>query len=408
MKRRNFLRGLGVTLALPRLEAQAKGRPPARLVCMFLPNGVFPAAWNWSQILEPLAPHRADLSVLSNLDNPGKGHVQLTASFLTAVPVEDGRSGVSLDQMVAQVIGRKTAFPSLVLGTEPPRQGGENGRPISLANTVSWSSPTVRVSPEINPRVAFDRLFRPAARHIDEARKSVLDVVLDDARALRRQVSRRDGQKVDEYLDSVRAVERRVETALRPPSRSWVPPTMPSPTPMPPGIPRQRDEHLRLMLDLIVLALQTDTTRVATLVAAHGFSRQAFPFLDGVTTDHHSMSHHRNQAPLVAQYTRVSRWYSEQLAYLLTRMKAVDEGTGSLLDSSVVLYGSDMKDGNLHVRTDLPIVLAGRGAGLRPGRDVVLPKNTPLANLHLTIARKLGVAADTFNRASTGTLGEIG
>jgi hypothetical protein len=162
------------------------------------------------------------------------------------------------------------------------------------------------------------------------------------------------------------------------------------------------------MLDLMVLAFWTDTTRVATLMAAHGFSRQNFGFLDGVSSDHHGMSHHMNRAPAIAEYTKVSHWYIQQLAYFLNKMKQVDEGDANLLDHSVVLFGSEMKDGNGHIKTNLPILLAGRAGGaLRPGRHVALEPHTPLANLHLTLAQKFGLEIDSFNGTSTGTLGQL-
>jgi hypothetical protein len=430
--RRTFLRGIGASLALPYLEimtttgpAAAAGTssttaPPVRLMSIVQPNGVYPAAWDvkgtgrdfqLSPILEPLRALKDDLVVLSNLDNVGAtGHVQMTSAFLSGVPVKNQVGGVSLDQLVARKIGGDTLLPSIELGTEPPRQGGVNGEPIAIASTCSWSSPTTHIMPEINPRVAFDRLFRsqtsPEARRDAAGRKSVVDLVLGDARALRRQASARDQHKLDEYLESVRSVELQIDRTLNPPERSWVPPTRPELVAPADGIPTRRDEHLRIMLDLMVLAFWTDTTRVATLMTAHGFSRQNFSFLDGVTNDHHGMSHHMNRAPAVAEYTKVSHWYIEQLAYLLTKMKQIDESDGSLLDHTVVLYGSEMKDGNGHIRTNLPILLAGRGGGmLKTGRHVMLDPHTPLANLHLTLAQMFGCEIDSFNGVSTGTLG---
>jgi hypothetical protein len=429
--RRTFLRGFGASLALPYLEimgtagrasAATGSTPPVRMACIVQPNGVYPAAWDvtgtgrdfqLSTILAPLEALKGDVTVLSNLDNVGaQGHVQMTGAFLTGVPIKNQRSGVSLDQMVAQKIGADTPLPSIVLGTEPPRQGIVNGEPISFANTVSWSSPTTRISPEINPRVAFDRMFRdqdsPEARRAAAGQRSVVDLVLEDARSLRSRASVHDRHKIDEYLESVRSVEVQIDRALNPPERSWVPPTRPDLVPPADGIPARRDEHLRIMMDLMVLAFWTDTTRVGTLMTAHGFSRQNFSFLDGVTSDHHGMSHHMNRAPAIAEYTKVSRWYIEQFAYMLGKMKRIDEGDGSLLDNTVVLYGSEMKDGNGHVRTNLPIVLAGRGRGLLdPGRHVVLDPHTPLANLHLTLAQKFGCEVDSFNGTSTGTLGAL-
>jgi hypothetical protein len=430
--RRTFLRGIGATLALPYLEIMTRaGRsatagtsstaaPPVRLMSIVQPNGVFPAAWDvtgtgrdfaLSPILAPLQGLKDDLVVVSNLDNVGAtGHVQMTSAFLSGVPVRNQMGGISLDQVVARKIGGDTLLPSIELGTEPPRQGGVNGEPIALASTCSWSSPTTQIMPEINPRVAFDRLFRsqtsPEAKREAAARKSVVDLVLDDARTLRRKASARDQRKLDEYLESVRSVEVQIDRALNPPERSWVPPTRPELVPPADGIPARRDEHLKIMLDLMVLAFWTDTTRVATLMAAHGFSRQNFSFLDGVTSDHHGMSHHMNRPPAIAEYTKVSHWYIQQFAYLLNKMKQIDESDGSLLDHTIVLYGSEMKDGNGHIRTNLPILLAGQGSGrLKTGRHVALAPHTPLANLHLTLAQKFGCEFDTFNGVSTGTLG---
>jgi hypothetical protein len=387
-------------------------------VTFFQPNGVYPDAWDvsgtgrdftFSPILEPLAPFRDDLVVLSGIDSCGKGHVKLTGAFLTGVALENGVNGVSVDQTIARHIGRSTRFPSVELGTEPPRQGMAGDDPIALANTVSWSSPTQRISPEISPRAAFDRLFRdpssPEARRAATNRRSVVDLVLEDAKALQRRASGRDREKIDEYLAGVRGVEVQIERTLNPPEPEWSPLRPPDRVRPPAGIPQSKAEHMRLMMDLLVLALQTDTTRVATFMSAHGFSRQNFTFLDGVKNDHHGMSHHKNQEALVREYTAVSRWYAEQVRYLADRMRAVDEGSGTLLDHSLVLYGSEMKDGNGHVREDLPLVLLGKAHGrLRAGQHLVFPGGTPLANLHLTLARQFGVEAADFNGASTGPL----
>jgi hypothetical protein len=401
----------------------ANAAPPPRLVCLVQPNGVYPPAWEiagegrdyrLSNILQPLEQHKKDLVVISNLDNAGvRGHVQMTCAFLTGVQLQNGRCGTSLDQFVAQKIGGETPLPSIELGTEPPRQGNDNANPIAFANTCSWSSPTTRLNPEINPRVAFDRMFRihnsPEAKRAATDRKSVVDLVLEDARSMRHKASSHDQHKLDEYLQSVRSVEVQIERAINPPIRSWVPPTKPEQLAAPPdGIPTRRDDHLRLMMDLLVLALWTDTTRVGTLMMAHGFSRQSFNFLPGVTSDHHGMSHHKNEPGAVREYTTVSRWYIEQFAWLVGRMKSIDEGTGSLLDNTILLYGSEMKDGNGHVREDLPIILAGRGGGrLNSGRRIVTAPNTPLSSLHLTLAQKFGCEIDSFNGVSTKTLAHL-
>jgi hypothetical protein len=427
ISRRSFLKGVGASLALPYLDimgssAKAAAVPPIRLACIFQPNGVFPKAWDvagvgkqfeLSPILRPLQGVKRELTILSNLDNIGKGHVQMTGAFLTSTKIEGDKNAVSLDQMVAQAIGKDTPFPSIILGTEPPRQGNAGRNPISFANTVSWSSETTRVSPEINPRVAFDRMFRnnsgPEARMKAAQRKSVVDLVLDDAKSLQRKASYHDQHKIGEYLDSVRSVEVRIENTLNPPERAWEPLSQPEMIRPDAGIPQDRSTHLKLMMDLMVLSFWTDTTRVGTLMTAHGFSRQNFSFLDGVTSDHHGMSHHKFQDQAVDEYTRVSRWYIEQLAYMLERMSNIDEGNGSLLDNSTVLYGSSMKDGNGHKKENIPIILAGRAGGkLTPGGHVVCDEHTPLANLHLSILQNYGVEKDHFNHASTGTISQLG
>lgn len=422
--RRTFLRGAGATLALPWLEIMtpaaraAQKTPPKRFVTFFQPNGVYPKAWNvtgtgadfqLSPILEPLAEFKKEMLVLSGIDSIGRGHVKLTGAFLTGTAIENGVNGISVDQVIARKIGGSTRFSSVELGTEPPRQGMAGDDPISLANTVSWSSPTQRISPEISPRAAFDRLFRdpssPEARRAAQNRRSVVDAVLEDAKRLQSIASGRDRQKIDEYLEGVRSVEVQIQRTLEPPAPEWTPLQKPDMQRPPAGIPLNKQEHMRLMLDLMVLALQTDTTRVATFMSAHGFSRQNFTFLDGVKNDHHGMSHHKNQKALVDEYTAVSRWYAEQVRYLLDEMRRIEEGNGSLLDNSLVLYGSEMKDGNGHIKEDLPLVLLGGGnVGLRRNQHAAFTGGTPLANLHLTLAQQFGAEIDDFNQASTGTL----
>ena len=412
ISRRHLLKGIGAALALPQLELMAHASaPPLRFVCLFQPNGVFPPAWDLAgssldgvlpPILRPVAGHRSDLTVLRNLDNTGFGHVALTTAFLTGVGVKDRRNAISLDQWIARRAGEQTLLPSLELGTEPPRPGGDGGQPIAYANTIAWNSPATRLSPEIVPQAAFDRLFRtrtdPDARRAAERRLSVVDLVLEDAKALRHQAGQADQARLDEYLESVRSVERQLERSLVPPGTANAPHLDANLAPPPAGIPQDRQQHLRLMMDLLVLALRTDSTRVATLMTAHGFSRQSFAFLGGISSDHHGMSHHRNQPALVAEYTRVCTWFMEQFAYLLDQMKAVPEAGGTLLDHSLVLYGCGMKDGNGHVPRDLPLLLAGKANGaLRTGRIHTAAPGTPLSHLHLSIAHCFGLEMSDFN-----------
>lgn len=437
ISRRTMLRGMGAMLALPKLEIMAAptssavaaaptsaSGAPLRFVSIFQPNGVYPKAWDvtgtgadytFSPILKPLESLREDLLIISGLKNSaGGGHVGMTSAFLSGHGVKKGKAATSLDQIIAQKIGQDTAYRSIVLGTEPPRQGSA-GEPISMANTVSWSSPTTRISPEINPRVAFDRLFRnqfgPEAKREAEWQKSVVDLVLEDAKSLKRRASQLDQHKIDEYLESVRMVETQLDRTIDPPEQAWIPPNQPGPEDFvrpPAGIPRDRSEHLRLMMDVLVLSLWTDSTRVGSLMTAHGFSRQNFSFIEGVTGDHHGVSHHKEKASSVEQYTKVSRWYIEQFKYFVERLKSIDEGGSSLLDNSVVLYGSSMKDGNGHKKNNLPILLAGNGQGrLQTGRHVET-NNQPLADLHLTLSHKFGIEDAHFNNIGRTPIQQLG
>ncbi len=430
LDRRMMLRGMAATVALPYLEAMTPARTsaigaPKRLVTLFQPNGVYPQAWDvkgagrdyeFSPILEPLRAHRDDIQIITNLGTNAKGHVAATSAVLTGTPLQVTandpafvpKMGISIDQLLAQKLGHQTRLASLELGTEPPRAGGENNLPISFASTVSWSGPSTKVDPEISPRAVFDRLFGAKdARQSALENRSLLDRILEDSKRLSGKVSAADKRKLDEYLTSVRDVEKRVERTLAPASETqWKPQTKITMEPPPEGIPSKRDVHLKLMMDLLLLALQTDTTRVVTLMMAHGFSRQNFSFLDGVKGDHHTISHHKESPELTVPYTIVSRWYMSQYAYLIERMKQIDEGGASLLDHSMVLYTCELRDGNGHTTKNLPVVLAGRAGGLKPGRHVVLPKDTPLANLHLTIAQRMGLETDKFN-TSTGPLAEL-
>lgn len=438
VSRRAVLKGIGVALALPHLDVVEAARgaaridasqAPVRLATLFHPNGVYPPNWDpegvgrdfkLSRILEPLEPVRGDVSVISNLGSGSKGHVGATTSFLTGTPLNRrpaGRHGqqgmgVSLDQFVAERIPKRTPMASLELGTEPPRSGGENGLSISYASTVSWRSDQTKVDPEIEPQAAFDRLFGVTRKTREQlqAEASIIDHVLEDANAIRKRGSQDDRRKIDEYLTSVREVERRIQGNLNSSDavERWKPLVEPEFVRPEAGIPATRHEHLRQMIDLMVLAFQTDTTRVATLMMAHGFSRQNFTFLDGVKGDHHSISHHKENPELTEPYTIVSHWYVTQLVYLMEKMKAVREADGkTLLDNTMILYGSALKNGNGHTTENLPILLAGRGGGrLNPGRRIMLPEKTPITNLHLTLAQKMGIEAERFSN-STGTLSDL-
>jgi hypothetical protein len=434
ISRRWFLRGAGAAIALPYLEAMtpartgAAARPPVRLACLFFPNGVWPDSWipkktgtdfELSFALEPLAPFKQDVLVLSGLDKAhsrgGDGHYAKTANFLTGLHVTktSGKDinvgGISMDQLVAQKVGHLTPLPSLELGIDPVISGTDSvvGYTRLYGSYISWRAAGIPVAKEINPRMVYERLFgaRDAgttARRDDD--RSLLDLTLEDARGLRRQLGRDDQFKLDEYLDSIRAVERQIEFAARPDPRDWKPAAPPHPgDPPAPGIPRQHADHVRLMLDLMVLAFWSDSTRVLSFMFANDVSNKSFSFVEGVRGSHHDMSHHQNKKDKLEQYRRINRWHVAQLAYLLGKLRGIREGEKTLLDSSMVLFGSSLSDGNRHDPNNLPILLAGRAGGLRTGRHIASPKNTPLCNLYVSMLEHLGIRVKSFGD-STGPL----
>lgn len=474
LSRRTFLRGAGASLSLPWLDAMSygaaakgqaaagaagsasavggagaaasataaavAGKPPVRLGFLFFPNGVWKDTWFPTKpgkdfdlpfALEPLGDHKKDITVLSRLDKAhshgGDGHYAKTANWLTGLDVakttgkEINVGGISLDQLVAQKIGKHTPLPSLELGIDPVWSGVDTlvGYTKLYASYIAWRSPREPVAKEINPRLAYQRLFgakdasgKPIAGGQAQAdRRSLLDAALDDAKDVRGKLGRDDQVKLDEYLDSVRSVEKRLEhfdsvgvdggpAALR-----WKPPTSPGEVKLPPhDPPADYREHVKLMLDLIVLAFWTDSTRVGSFMFANCVSPRNFSFVDGVKGGHHDTSHHSNKAEKIEQYKRINRWHASQLAYLLDKMKAVKEGEGTLLDNSLLMFGSSMGDGNAHEPRNLPIILAGRAGGaLESGRYLASPKDTPLCNVYVSMLQKMGLGIDRFGD-STGPL----
>jgi hypothetical protein len=433
LSRRTFLRGAGATIALPLLEsllpvrAASAVRPPKRIACMYFPNGVWPDAWvpkkTGSEFelpfsLTPLAKLKQDVLVLSGLDKAqsrgGDGHYAKTANFLTGLHVQKtiGKDinvgGISVDQVVAQKIGDQTPLPSLELGIDPVISGTDSvvGYTRLYGSYISWRTAGAPLAKEINPRMVYERLFssKNAARSRDDDR-SLLDLTLEDARSLRGRLGRDDLFKLDEYLDAIRAVERRLEFASKPDPRPWKPVNTPGSAPAPaPGIPREHREHVKLMLDLMVLAFWSDSTRVITFMFANDVSNKNFSFVEGVRASHHDMSHHSNQPDKIEQYKRINRWHVEQFAYLLDKMKAIRECEGTLLDNSMVMCGSSLSDGNRHDPNNLPILLGGRAGGvLQTGRHIASPKNTPLCNLYVSMLERMGTPVRTFGD-STGPL----
>jgi hypothetical protein len=442
--RRTFLRGLGTLMALPYLEslassgtaaslagssaAAAPGALPRRMAYIYVPNGANMADWTPAElgsnyklpyILEPLESVRSDVMVLSGLahdkakpNGDGAGdHARASATYLTGMQARktsgvDIRVGTSVDQVVAQKVGDQTPFRSIELGCDRGQSSGscDSGYSCAYQFNIAWRTPTAPMPPETNPRLAFERLFssgdlneskeQRAKRR--EYRRSVLDYVMEDARQLNPKLGRTDQRKLDEYLTSVRDLERRIENSER------VVTQLPKGA-MPEGIPAEYKDHLRLMYDLMVLAFQTDTTRVASFIAAHDGSNRPYPFI-GVTDGHHDISHHGNDEEKKKKIAKINRFQAEQFAYFVQRLKDTREGEGSLLDNCMVVYGSGIADGNAHAHTDLPVLLCGKGGGtFSSGRHVRVPKDTPMSNLFLEMMDRMGVHQERFGD-STGRL----
>ena len=444
ISRRTFLRGAGAAMALPMLDAMVPAaravtavaaKAPVRMACLYFPNGVWQGSWipascgrNYAlpYSLEPLADFQSNMNVLSGLDKAasrrGDGHYAKTANFLTGEPVtkttgkDISAGGISMDQLAATQLGHKTPLPSLELGIDPVISGIDSnvGYTRLYGSYISWRSPTQPVAKEINPRFVYERLFGAkdadgaAAQRRNETRQCLLDYALEDAKQLRSRLGRDDQVKLDEYLESVRSVEKRIAFNLSDDPREWAPEVAPD-IPPPPGIEKPRDfrEHVRLMMDLMVLAFQTDSTRVLSFMFANDVSGRNFSFLPGVSGGHHDMSHHEGKDEKIKSYEEITRWHCEQLAYLLGKLRSIPEGDGNLLDNSMILFGSSISDGNRHDPNNLPIILAGgAGGGIRTGQHVENRKNTPLCNLYVTMLNAMGVETDAFGD-STGVIPEL-
>jgi len=433
LARRTFLRGAGATLALPFLDAMrpafaraASVAPPVRLSFAYVPNGIIMPDWKpaeegsaytFTRILKPLEPLREDVLVLSGLahnnanelgDGPGD-HARAAACFLTGVHPKktagaDIRNGVSTDQIVAQALAAETRLPSLELGCEESRTVGncDSGYSCAYTNSISWRSETTPMPPETNPRLAFERLFGdadnadPAARaQRARERTSILDVVAARSRELMGQLGPGDRRKLDEYQYAVREIERQIQRAETD-TRQVAPPIE-----RPSGIPETFAEYLKLMYELQVIAFQADLTRVATLMVGREGSLQSYPEI-GVPDPHHPLTHHQNNPEWVEKVTRINVHHMELFAHFVSRLKATPDGDGTLLDHSMVVYGSAIADGNKHTHEALPVLLAGRGGGgIKSGRHVVYAKQTPLTNLYLTLLDRMGVRPETIGD-STG------
>ncbi len=437
LSRRRFLQGCGVALSLPWMPSLvprvANGAetaaPPVRSAFLYFPNGVWEKDWIPKQTgseyeltpsLEPLENIRNDVLVLTGLDKKhshgGDGHYAKTANFLTGMPVtkttgkDISSGGISVDQLMAQHTGEFTPLPSLELGTEPVISGIDSnvGYTRLYGSHISWQSPTRPVAKEINPRLVYERLFGKTLNPDSskaESYRNLLDYVLEDARRLRPKLGRDDQFKMDEYLESVRAVEKRIEFSTKGENGDWQPDVDDHVLAAGhPGVPGDFREHIAIMLDLIVLAFQTDSTRVASLMFANDVSGRNFSFLEGVRGGHHELSHHENKREKIEQYQRINRWHVEQFARMLTKLRSIKEGNGTLLDNCMILCGSSMSDGNRHDPDNLPILLGGRGGrSLNSGRHLAADGQVPLCNLYHAMLDRMGVEVEAFGD-STGPL----
>ncbi len=437
INRRRFLRGCGTALALPWMASAlprtaaakvAANQPPVRSAFIYFPNGVWEKSWvpqttghdyALSPTLQPLADVKQDVLVLTGLDKKhshgGDGHYAKTANFLTGMPVTKttGRDissgGISVDQLMAQSTRQFTPLPSLELGTEPVISGIDSnvGYTRLYGSYISWESPSRPVAKEINPRMVYERLFGKSITGQPETAESyqnLLDFVLEDAQQLRPKLGRDDQFKMDEYLDSVRAIEKRIEFSLSKDARQWTPEVDEDYLRASrPGVPVDFAEHIRLMMDLMVLAFQTDSTRVASLMFANDVSGRNFSFVDGVRGSHHELSHHENNADKIAQYERINQWHVAEFARMIQKLKAIPEGDGTLLDNCMVLFGSSMSDGNRHDPDNLPILLGGRGGGsIDSGQHIAA--DVPLCNLYVSMLDRMGVEVESFGDSTARLL----
>ena len=431
LPRRTFLRGMGVSLALPLLDAmtpaatalaKTAAKPVRRLGFVYMPMGCDLSRWippgdtklnKLSPSLSPLEAVKNQISIISNTElanaYPGT-HATSNAAFLSAARAKwtestDYYLGTTVDQVAAKKIGKQTQLPSLELAMDLLQTVGQcdNGYACVYQNNLSWSSPTTPLPAEAHPRIVFERLFgqggTPAERRGALRKKaSLLDWVMDDFARLQRELGASDRSKVSEYLDSVREVERRIQKAEAETEENPLPDLE-----RPMGVPASYADHAKLMLDLQVLALQGDITRVITFQLARETSNRTYPEI-GVPEPHHPLSHHGNNPEKIEKVAKINEFHVSLFAYFLEKLKATQDGEGSLLDNSLYLYGSGMGNPNVHDHTNLPIIVAGGAAGgMKGGRHIAYDKPTPLANLHLTLLEKVGVERESF-ADSNGTV----
>ncbi len=429
LSRRTLLRGAGYSLALPFLDSMVKPTfaqseqmaAPKRFAVLWMPNGVRADQWTpttegedyaLSPTLQPLADIKSDVSVYTNLwhqnTDTGDGHYVKCSGFLTGttihktVGVDLNANGISLDQVIAQSKGTDTPLASMELGTEPVRTGVDKavGYTRVYGAHISWKAPTVPLAKEINPRLAFERLFRLSQQEIGarNARdRRLLDTILEDANALHQRLGSADKRRLDEYLESVSSIEQRIRKLESRHESKWTPNATLQVDAIPNTEPESHAIRVRLMLDIIAMAFQSDVTRVSTFMFGNSVSDISFSFLDGVDGTHHGMSHHENNEDKLRQYQLINRWHVEQFAYLADKLKHMPEGDSNVLDNSLVLFGAGLRDGNSHSPHNLPILVAGKAGGrVRSGVHASYQPDTPLSNLYLGMLHALDIEAKSF------------
>lgn len=453
ISRRRMLKGMGACIALPFLESMAipgmshaaiPGKSPVRTAFLFMPNGVHADHWTpattgsdfeMTRQLLPLESLKKDIVVLGELMNRNSifkgadGHYAKSASLLTCMPIKQtigdniSSGGISVDQVIANHVGNETLFPSLEYGLDRITTGVDInvGFTRLYGSSISWKTPSQPLSKEIDPRLAFDRLFRsfvPGRKAKEDPWKgSILDLVMDDAQDLKRNLGRADQDKLSEYLESIRSVEKRISndrnkerfaaniTADIRKELIRVNQNIDEYVEVYGGV--DVTEKTRLMMDIMALAFWSDASRVTTFMFGNSVSSRNFSFLEGVHGNHHSISHHMDKPEMLEEYLRITQWHVEQYAYFLNKLKSIREGDKTLLDNSMVLFTSDLRDGNRHSPRNLPIILAGKGGGkIKTGQNLIFEKETPLANLYYTMLESMNIEEKGFGD-STGTLSSI-
>ncbi|MEO6569694.1 MAG: DUF1552 domain-containing protein [Opitutaceae bacterium] len=437
LSRRTFLRGMGASLALPLLDAMipaavAASKTPAlpvrRLGYVFMPMGCDQSRWTppgtdgllgeLSPILQSLGSVKQHVTAFTNLElrnaYPGS-HATSNSSFLSAAKAKHTESsdyylGTTADQIAAQQIGHETQLPSIELSMDMLQTTGQcdNGYACVYQNNLSWSSPTTPLPSEAHPRIVFERLFGEGGNLAERRaalrkRASLLDWMVEDISSLKRNLGRSDQARVNEYLDTVREVERRIQKAEADVANSSLPVDLERPL----GVPASYADHAKLMFDLQVLAMQGDITRVCSFQLARETSNRTYVAEAGVSDPHHPLTHHGNDPDKIARMAKINAFHVSLFAYYLERLKATPDGNGSLLDHSLILYGSGIGNPNIHDHTNLPVLVAGGAAGgMKGGRHIRYEQPVPLANLHLTLLDKVGVRIDSF-ADSTGKINDL-